>query len=145
MDLNGIPLFSLMRSKLGYLSERQKVIAQNVANASTPGFTPSDLKEFNKQQGLAGPQANLALVAQPAPAEAGVSLGSPVTSHKLSQSRNYAAQAAPDSETTLNGNQVVLEEQMIKMSESRSDYEAAIGFYQKSLGLLHLAIRKPGA
>jgi flagellar basal-body rod protein FlgB len=145
MDLNGIPLFSLMRSKLGYLSERQKVIAQNVANASTPGFTPQDLKEFNKQQGLAGPQSAAAIVAQPAPTDAGVSLGSPLTSHKLSQSRNYVAQAAPDSETTLNGNQVVLEEQMLKMSESRSDYEAAIGFYQKSLGLLHLAIRKPGA
>ena len=39
---------------------------------------------------------------------------------------------------------LVLEEQMLKMSEARSDYEAAIGFYQKSLGLLHLAIRKPG-
>jgi flagellar basal-body rod protein FlgB len=52
--------------------------------------------------------------------------------------------SAPDSETTLDGNQVVLEEQMLKMSESRSDYDAAIGFYQKSLGLLHLAIRKPG-
>jgi flagellar basal-body rod protein FlgB len=145
MDLNGIPLFSLMRSKLGYLSERQKVIAQNVANASTPGFTPSDLKAFTKQQGLAGPQSSASLVSQPAQTEAGISLGSPVTSHKLSQSRNYVSQAAPDSETTLNGNQVVLEEQMIKMSESRSDYDAAIGFYQKSLELLHLAIRRPGA
>ena len=55
-----------------------------------------------------------------------------------------AGMATPDSETTLNGNQVVLEEQMLKMSESRSDYDAAIGFYQKSLGLLHMAIRKPG-
>jgi flagellar basal-body rod protein FlgB len=52
--------------------------------------------------------------------------------------------SAPDSETTLNGNQVVLEEQMLKMSESRSDYDAAIGFYQKSMDLLHLALKKPG-
>jgi flagellar basal-body rod protein FlgB len=144
MDINGIPLFSLLQNKLGYLSERQKVIAQNVANASTPGFTPSDLKAFTKQQGLAGPQSSASLVAQPAQTDAGISLGSPVTSHKLSQSKNYVTESAPDSETTLNGNQVVLEEQMLKMSESRSDYDAAIGFYQKSMDLIHLAIKKPG-
>jgi flagellar basal-body rod protein FlgB len=144
MDLNGIPLFSLLQNKLGYLSERQKVIAQNVANASTPGFTPSDLKPFQKQQGLAGPQSVANIVAQPAQTDAGISLGSPVTSHRQATSKNYVSQNAPDSETTLNGNQVVLEEQMLKMSESRSDYEAAIGFYQKSMDLIHLALKKPG-
>ncbi len=144
MDLNGIPLFSLLQSKLGYLGERQKVIAQNVANASTPAFTPSDLKPFTKQQGLAGPQASASIVAMPAQTDSGITLGAPASTHKLSTSKNYVTQSAPDSETTLNGNQVVLEEQMIKMSESRSDYDAAIGFYQKSLDLLHLALKKPG-
>ena len=52
---------------------------------------------------------------------------------------------SPDSETTLNGNSVVLEEEMIKMSDARMNYDAAISFYQKSLGMLKLAIRKPGA
>ena len=144
MDLNGIPLFSLLQSKLGYLGERQKVIAQNVANASTPAFTPSDLKPFSKQQGLAGPQASAVSVAMPAQTDAGITLGAPASTHKLSTSKTYVTEVAPDSETTLNGNQVVLEEQMIKMSESRSDYDAAIGFYQKSLDLLHLALKKPG-
>ena len=32
----------------------------------------------------------------------------------------------------------------MKMSESAHDYDAAIGFYQKSLGLLRLAVRQPG-
>jgi flagellar basal-body rod protein FlgB len=143
MDLNGIPLFALLQNKLGYLGERQKVIAQNVANASTPGFTPTDLKPFEKQPGL-DPMSNATVLAQPGQTDSGISLGSPVASHKPGQARRYVAESAPDSETTLNGNQVVLEEQMLKMSESRSDYDAAIGFYQKSLGLLHLAIRKPG-
>lgn len=144
MDLNGIPLFSLLQNKLGYLSERQKMIAQNVANASTPGFTPSDLRPFDHQPGV-DPKAGASLVTEPAKASAGVSLGDPVSTHRqAAQSKKYTAMATPDSETTLNGNQVVLEEQMLKMSESRTDYDAAIGFYQKSLGLLHLAIRKPG-
>jgi flagellar basal-body rod protein FlgB len=145
MDLNGIPLFSLLQNKLGYLSERQRVIAQNVANASTPGFTPSDLKPFDAQPGLDPRAPHVALVVGPARTDSGISLSSPTISTKSTQGRAYVAESTPDSETTLNGNQVVLEEQMVKMSESRSDYDAAIGFYQKSLGLLHLAIRKPGA
>ena len=46
MDLGDIPLFAMLRGRLGYLSQRQQVIAQNVANADTPGFTPTDLKPF---------------------------------------------------------------------------------------------------
>jgi flagellar basal-body rod protein FlgB len=49
-----------------------------------------------------------------------------------------------DSETTLDGNSVVLEDQMIKMSEARMQYDAAIGFYQKSMALLRMAARPPG-
>ena len=143
MDLNGIPLFSLLQTKLGYLSERQKVIAQNVANASTPGFTPTDLKPFAQQPGL-DTNARAGVLTQPAQTDSGVSMGIPLSSHSPATPRKWMTIGAPDSETTLNGNQVVLEEQMLKMSESRSDYEAAIGFYQKSLGLLHLALKKPG-
>ena len=44
----------------------------------------------------------------------------------------------------MNGNGVVLEEQMMHMAESRIEYDAAIGFYQKSLNMLRLAARRPG-
>jgi flagellar basal-body rod protein FlgB len=56
----------------------------------------------------------------------------------------YAATDAPDSETTLSGNRVVLEDQMMKMSQARLDYDTAIGIYQKSLNLLRIASRAPG-
>lgn len=49
-----------------------------------------------------------------------------------------------DSETTLDGNSVVLEEEMLKMTDARMNYEAAIGFYQKSMNLLRMAGRAPG-
>ena len=148
MDLNSIPLFKALQNKLGYLSEREKVIAQNVANASTPGFTPTDLKPFSQQPGMNGKGSAMTL-AQPTNAS-GVSASGAVTipigggNGAKDSTKGFVSQATPDSETTLNGNQVVLEEQMLKMNESRSDYDAAIGFYQKSLSLLQLAIKKPG-
>lgn len=49
-----------------------------------------------------------------------------------SASKSWQTKAAPDSETKMDGNQVVLEEQMIKMSEARQNYDAGIGFYEKS-------------
>ena len=143
MDLSGIPLFSLLTNKLGYLGEREKVIAQNVANASTPGFTPMDLKPFTQQPGV-DPKANASVLAAPAQTDSGTSLGATVSGARRDRPKTFVSVSSPDSETTLDGNQVVLEEQMLKMNESRADYDAAIGFYQKSLALLHLAVRKPG-
>jgi flagellar basal-body rod protein FlgB len=37
-----------------------------------------------------------------------------------------------------------LEEQMMKMTDARMNYDAAVTFYQKSLGLLRMASRAPG-
>jgi flagellar basal-body rod protein FlgB len=63
---------------------------------------------------------------------------------KRTSSSSYAVVKTPDSETTLDGNQVVLEEQMMKMNEARMNYDAAIGFYQKSMNLMRMAARAPG-
>jgi flagellar basal-body rod protein FlgB len=146
MGLDGIPLFSLLQNKLGYLNERQKVIAQNVANSSTPGYMPHDLKGFAEQPGMS-PQSK----ALPRLAPIGVAqtsamhlAGSEASAAAVSSGKSFVNTDAPDSETTLNGNQVVLEEQMMKMSEARTDYDAAVGLYQKALGMLHLAVQKPG-
>ncbi|WP_340647568.1 flagellar basal body rod protein FlgB [Phenylobacterium sp.] len=138
MDIGDIPLFSMLRGRMGYLSERQKLIAQNVANSDTPGFSPKDLKpyDFAAHMKTAGSGAGRVTMTQPG--------------HMLPPSQRsgpggaFKARTAKDSETTLDGNSVVLEEEMLKMSDARMSYEAAIGFYQKSLNLLRMAARAPG-
>lgn len=137
MDLANIPLFAMLRGRLGYLAERQRVIAENVANASTPGYAPHDLKPFSFQaqmQAQAGGPASSMAVTQPghmSPPHAKAS-----TPAKLVVSK--------DTETTLDGNSVVLEDEMLKMGQARTDYDAAITFYEKSLALIRLAARAPG-
>lgn len=134
MDIAAIPLFSMLRSRLGYLSERQRVVAQNVANADTPGYAPKDLKPFAfhlQNQGVA--------MIRPAQTSA-----AHLSAGRGTASSSFKAVEAADSETTLDGNAVVLEDQMLKMTESRMEYDAAIGFYQKSLALLRIAARRPG-
>jgi len=34
---------------------------------------------------------------------------------------------------------------MMKLTQAKMDYDAAVGFYQQSLGLLKMALKKPGS
>ena len=141
MDLLQIPLFAMLRGRLGYLSERQQLIAQNVANADTPGYLPKDLKPFSFQAQMQTLRQPDGASATPEMTQPGHMSLAPGGSTSRSKSRPATAR---DSETRLDGNAVVLEEEMMKMSDARMNYDAAISFYQKSLGLLQLAARAPG-
>lgn len=142
MNLNEIPLFAMLKGRFSHLNERQRLISQNVANSDTPGYTPNDLKAYSFQaQVKAAQSAGVASAA----AAAGQAVTQPGHMTPASQHRSGSKPVkTKDSETTLDGNSVVLEEEMLKMAEARMNYDAAIGFYQKSLGMLRLASRAPG-
>ena len=133
MGFSDLPLLDQIKGRLSWLDERQRVIAQNVANSDTPGYVGRDLK---------------------APTDFAAALRQGGTLQMTRTSANHIApaapqnrfqtSAAPDSETTLDGNTVVVEEQMLKMAESRMAYDAAISFYQKSMNMLRTAARGPG-
>jgi flagellar basal-body rod protein FlgB len=141
MNLADIPLFSMLRGRLGYLSERQKVIAQNVANADTARYVAEDLKPFSFDARVQMAKAGQAGGVQ---TMAATQAGHMAPRSAPRSGAQWKSQKTPDSETTLNGNSVVLEEEMIKMGDSRLQYDAAISFYQKSLNLLRLAAKPPG-
>ncbi len=133
----GISLLDALQNRMGWLSSRQKIVAENVANASTPGFKPHDLAAQDFGQLMA------------AGSSADGQMGMMVTNAMHIQMQNPLPAGAKeitsnDSETTMDGNSVVLEEQMLKMAESRQQFEAAVGFYEKSMSLVRMAIRAPG-
>ena len=129
-----MPLLATLKARMHHLGARQKLIAENVANADTAGYTPRDLKPFSPVN-----------MAQAAPTGVGrVSTNAMHIGMAAPRAQPFRAVATPGSETTLDGNSVVLEEEMIKMAEARSNYEAAVGLYQKSLSLLRMAARAPG-
>lgn len=133
MNLAEIPLFSMLKGRFGHLGERQRLISQNVANSDTPGYTPTDVQAYSFRAQMQSQSVTTQAVTQAghmAPA--------------ARPSATFRAVQAKDSETTLDGNSVVLEEEMMKMAEARMNYDAAISFYQKSLGMLRMASRAPG-
>jgi flagellar basal-body rod protein FlgB len=59
--------------------------------------------------------------------------------------RGGDALVTPDHyETTIDGNAVVLEEQMARAAETRMQFETGIALYQKGLELMRMAARAPG-
>ncbi len=142
--MTGAPLdmsiFTMLRQRMDMLGERQRVVAQNVANVSTPGFTPQDV-----DMGA----FNAALMKGQAAQTNGVHMSMTNAGHIAGASRAPLAAGvmlhdAPDSETTLDGNSVVVEEQMMKVAETRMEFEAMTGLYNKSLNLMRIAIKSPG-
>jgi len=138
MDASAIPLLSMLKSRLNYVNAREKLISENVANADTSNFTPKDLQSFDVAKALEGdgPQTG---VVRPE-----------MTNSAHLQPKNLQSQIqwkvvdTEDSQATLSGNKVTLEDEMAKMSDSRMDYEAAVGFYQKAMSLLQMAAKTPG-
>lgn len=129
MDLSKQSLFKMIGVKMAYLAERQKVIAQNIANADTPGYRPRDLKKLSFKDEVhraaltpVETQANhLAPVTPPEP-------------FKVEQSmRPY--------ETSLDKNGSVLEEQAQKQSQIAGDYQAATTIYKKYLAMYKLVLK----
>jgi flagellar basal-body rod protein FlgB len=132
-----IPLMTMLKGRMGYLNARQKLIAENVANADTPGYTPKDAQSFDK-----------VLAAQSGPAAGTGALLRTNPMHLEPPHPNGAAAAmpvnSPDSETRMDGNSVVLEEEMMKMTEARSNYDTAVTVYEQAMNMLRTAAKRPG-
>jgi flagellar basal-body rod protein FlgB len=136
MDISQSQFFGLLRTRLNQLSERQRLISENIANASTPGYRPRDLdtSSFEHALAAAGGQSSGLQMVRTAPGHM-MPGGNPNAD---------AIMTHDDSETTIDGNAVVLEDQMAKASETRMQFETAITLYQKGLDLLRMAARAPG-
>ncbi|HBB56252.1 MAG TPA: flagellar biosynthesis protein FlgB [Hyphomonadaceae bacterium] len=137
MDIHDLSFFNDLRARMKFLGERQRLLAENIANVSTPDFTPRDLDGAAFEQALrqSTPGPSIGGLARTQAAHLG---GTAAVSASFGQVID-----APDTETTLDGNSVVIEDQIIKVSETRADYDAAATLYQRGLTLLQTAASSP--
>ena len=135
MDLGNTPFFGLLRSRLDQLSERQRLISENIANASTPGYRPRDVDTSGFERMVAS-----------AAGGGGLQMARTKAGHMSPGGGGGQARVITrdDSETTSDGNAVVLEEQMSAAAQTRMEFETGIALYQKGLELIRMAARAPG-
>jgi flagellar basal-body rod protein FlgB len=130
MAVSDIPILSMLRTRMQWHQERQRVLAENVSNADTPKFVPRD---------LADPKFDKAATALVTPALARTDTG------------HIAGTLGGDSafrtgreqfKVRPSGNAVNLEDEMLKVASNQMDYQAATSLYTRSLGLIKIAVGK---
>jgi len=131
MSLKNIPLLSALTDRMKWLSARQAVLSQNIANADTPGFQAGDLK----------PQKFKELVAR----RAGEDVAMATTNAKHITPTGGKGEFRPKQdktpyEITPTGNAVVLEDQMMKLADTQIQYQLTTSLYKKQIGMLKTAL-----
>lgn len=123
-------VFKAMDARIQYLAKRQALLSRNIANADTPHYKSVDLAPVNFNKDIRKKQYRI-----------GMAITSSGHMGRASSSSDFLQVKQDDTfETSLNGNNVVLEEQMMKMSENNLDYQATLGIKKKMAGLLKTAV-----
>ena len=117
--INGTNILDLAASMARYAAQRHTVIADNIANADTPGYQSKDLRPFADIYQDAGLDPK-ALMAEPFTPEL----------------------SSPPNALSPNGNSVSLEEQMMHSAQLQNDHALSLLIYKKSLGLMKMAVGK---
>jgi flagellar basal-body rod protein FlgB len=132
VDRSSSTVFAMMKHKLQYMNERQRTLAQNVANANTPGYKSQDVKmDFDS--------------ILRAKSSSSVSLATTHSGHIKPKSSGMTAGGfkhfnPETSEITPNGNNVVLEEEVLKLQKNNMDYQMTTDLYKKMSALIKIGL-----
>lgn len=134
MNLTSVPLLDVLRERMSWLSARQNVLSQNVANADTPGYSAVDLKPVDFEKVL---QQST----EPPAFQGGLVLTDP---HHIastpSDTSGFQSTAAGDDAIDQTGNTVSVEEEMMKVADTQAQYQAATNIYAKAISMMRTAI-----
>ena len=134
MDLQNLSIFAAAEQNIKYQSQRQKVLAGNVANANTPDYLPKDVKR--PSFGAELEKSRLAMV---------VTHENHMTGIQRKKQNGYEMYTPElTNALTIDGNGVVLEDQMNEISKSKSEHDRIIALYGKYQDMLNVANTKIG-
>ena len=138
MEPSNAPLFKLLSARMSWLSQRQAVLAQNIANADTPDYQPRDLraKDFEK------------LAASFAVKPTRLTVARTDGDHLIGKARARIGLAGITQrdvfETAPDGNAVILAEQTAKAGRTALSHQLASNIYKKYIGMVKTALGSPG-
>ncbi|WP_425040034.1 FlgB family protein [Primorskyibacter sp. S187A] len=119
-----LELFRISHAMARHAGERQALVARNMANSDTPGFTPKDLSSFS--QSFRG-EAMLRATRASHLNAAGTGVQAQVTDVKSTA-------------TSPNGNGVSVEEEMLRAVDVKRQHDRALAIYRHSMTVLRASI-----
>ena len=126
-----------MGAKMSYLDKRQGVLAQNIANADSPGYRARDLSEVDFGAVLSKVTDSKKIRVVTTQAGHMPSPDSVENSRDLPSKITYEVAPA--------GNAVILEEQMVKANETTVDYNLLTNLLRKQVSMYKQAIDRQSA
>ncbi len=121
----------MMGIKMSYLSERQDILAQNIANADTPGFKAKKLRDLDFERIALAEARRLHMKAS----SAGESLAGARSTQDFRREKQRETY-----ETTPVENSIALEEQMAMVADNNLQYMTVTNLYTKTAGMFKVAI-----
>ena len=126
MDPSQSPTLDLAERRLAWLDARQRVLAQNIANADTPGYRPRDLPDFARLMARQG--------------GAGVDMARTDLRHLGRAGMDRAVADRQLAEVAPNGNAVSLDIEAMRVADTDNAHALAIGLHRRWLGLFRTAL-----
>lgn len=126
-----LAIFRLAGDLVAHASTRQSLIAENVANADTPGYRARDLTPFSEAYAAGRAAGSGFEPAATRPGHGGV--GRQPTTLRAS----FDTRTGADSP---NRNDVSLEDQMVRAADVRMQHDLAVNVYRKSMDILRLGL-----
>ncbi len=123
-DLN---VFKMAYAMATHAGQRQAVVARNMANADTPGYRERDIAGF--AESYAGTDVKRPMTAT----RAGHLNGAGPTAQSW---ESFETDAPGDP----NGNNVSIEDQMLKAVEVKRQHDRALAIYKSSLNILRVGL-----
>ena len=137
MDLKNLSVFNMAQRNMQYLTARQQIIAENIANASTPGYLARDIKKTSFEENLANSTKLQLATTNPKHLQG-------IPPKKAPQEfQIYTPQ--PSEALTIDGNGVILEDQMNQASKVSSEYKRMITIFNKYKSMMQVASSKISA
>ena len=131
MGLMDMPVFTALADKMRWHQTRQGLLAENVANAETPGYRGRDLAQYDFAERTGAFSTAAVTTSATQPMHISVSSG---------EGGAFGAQRMANFEITPEGNGVTLEDEMMKVTTNLMDYQAATSLYQKSIKIIRTAL-----
>lgn len=131
MGVSDIPLFTALTGKMKWHQARQGLLAENVANAETPGYRGSDLKAFAFEEHIRNLSASRIAAAVTNPAHITIA---------GTDTDDFGGRQVNSFEITPDGNGVTLEDEMMKVTANQIDYQTVTSLYTKSLQIIRTAL-----
>lgn len=140
---NTTSLLNGIQQQMKHLAERQRVIAQNIANSETGGYKAREVTapDFATLLAAQGDKDGKPRIAKPR-----IALTSDMKALGATppQAGGNVILDKDTGETKPDGNNVTLEEQLLKMGAVQADFSAMTNLYRKQLSLIKTAIGKGG-